>query len=218
MRRRKAGGVCLAILLCLACGCAAAESSYQSLCAQAGLENPDVIAWLEIPGASICEPVLRHPEDDAYYAKHSADGTEKVYGSLYVQATYNAGDFSDPVTLVYGSSATETAPFGMLQELYSGSFEQCRVLYLHTAEGTREYVVFAAIPYSSIHILHYYDFHNARRYNSFFDGVFSTRALAMHLDESNRPEPGTDQVLILSTGLRGDSLQRYLVMAKLVTQ
>jgi hypothetical protein len=30
--------------------------------------------------------------------------------------------------------------------------------------------------------------------------------------------PGKDQVLILSTGLRGDSLQRYLVMAKLVSQ
>ena len=36
----------------------------------------------------------------------------------------------------------------------------------------------------------------------------------MHLDENNRPEAGRDQVLILSTALRGDSLQRYLVMAR----
>ena len=36
----------------------------------------------------------------------------------------------------------------------------------------------------------------------------------MHLDEDNRPVFGQDRVVILSTGLRGDSLQRYLVMAK----
>lgn len=209
--------VCL-LLLFLAGGVAAAENTYQSLCEQRGLENPDVIAWLEIPGASLCEPILRHPDDDAYYAKHDADGDELTYGTLYVQAGYNAADFSDPVTLIYGSSTVESAPFGKLQELYSGSFDQCRTLYVHTPESTDEYVVFAAVPHSSIHILYYYDFRSERRYNTFFDGVFSTRALGMHLDEDNRPEPGNDQVLILSTGLRGDPMQRYLVMAKLVTQ
>lgn len=40
----------------------------------------------------------------------------------------------------------------------------------------------------------------------------------MHLDEDNRPVAGKDRVLILSTGLRGDPLQRYLVMAKLIVK
>ena len=152
------------------------------------------------------------------YAKHGADGTENAWGALYIQTRYNAADGSDPVILVYGSSAAEGAPFRKLQETFSGSFDSCKTLYLHMPDGTKEYAVFAALPYSSIHILHYYDFRNVRRYEAFFDGVFSTRVLGMHLDEANRPEPGKDQVLILSTGLRGDSLQRYLVMAKLVSQ
>lgn len=207
----------LAVLACLACNAAAAENDYHSLCAQTGYQSEEVIAWLEIPGADFLKPVMRHPTDDAYYASHLADGTEKAYGSVYVQAKYNAADFSDPVTLIYGSSATENAPFWMLQEIFSGSFDQCRRVLLHTPEGTREYIVFAAIPHSSIHILHYYDFSSSRRFDTFFDGVYSTRALGMHLDEDIRPVPGVDQVIILSTALRGDSLQRYLVMAKLVT-
>ena len=215
MRHKRWIAMLTCLMLSIACfGAAAEEQTYQTLCRQRGLQSESVIAWIEIPGAEITEPVMRHPEDDTYYARHSANGREAAYGALYVQAHYNAADFSDPVTMIYGSSAAEEAPFGMLQQLYSGSFDECRQLILHTPEGSREYIVFAAVPYSSIHILHYFNFRVARRYNNFFDGVFSTRALAMHLDEDNRPVFGRDRVVILSTGLRGDSLQRYLVMAK----
>lgn len=218
MRRRGILAVLLSLLFCLTVDCAAAQTALQLLCQQQNVKNPDVIAWLEIPGAEISEPVLCHPEDDGYYAKRSADGYSSAYGSLYIQAKYNAGDFSDPVTIIYGNSLSTSAPFGMLQELYSGSFSQCQNFYLHTQEATQEYAVFAAIPYSSVHILHYNNFLNERRYQKFFDDVFSTRALGMHLDEDNRPVAGKDRVLILSTGLRGDPLQRYLVMAKLIVK
>lgn len=218
MSLKKKLGFILGLILCLTCSIALADASYQELCQQQKLTNPDIIAWVEIPGASYCEPVMRHPTDDSYYAKNGADGEANLYGSLYVQAKYNAADFSDPVTLIYGSSALNSAPLGLLQELYSGRYDRCRTLYLHMPEETHEYEVFAAIPYASIHILHYYDFRDAGRYESFFNSVFSTRALGMHLDEDKKPEPEKDQVLILSTGLRGDTLQRYLVMAKRVTQ
>lgn len=214
MRSRIRWLLVLVTLLCLGCGCGSAESRYQALCSQNGLSSTDVIAWLEVPGASICEPVMRHAQDDTYYAKHAADGQENAFGALYVQAGYNASDFSDPVTIIYGSSVSEKAPFGKLQELYSGSFQQCTTVWLHMPEESCEYEVFAAVPHSSIHILYYYDFSSERRYNGFFDNVFSTRALGMHLDEDKRPVFGEDSVVILSTGLRGDSLQRYLVMAR----
>jgi len=214
MKYKKLAALLICLLLSIGYVGAALGETYQTLCEQRDVRSENAIAWLEIPGASICEPVMRHPEDDAYYARRNANGRDSQYGSLYVQAQYNAADFSDPVTMVYGNSTTEDAPFGMLQQMYSGSFEECRQLFLHTPDGSREYIVFAAVPYTSIHVLHYFDFRVARRFNSFFDGVFSTRALAMHLDEDSRPVFGQDRVLILSTGLRGDSLQRYLVMAK----
>lgn len=218
MRCTRVIALLLCTLLSLGSVAATAENAYQALCQQQGLQDAAVIAWIDIPGASICEPVMRHPNDDLYYSMHAPDGKESATGTLFVQAKYNAADFSDPVTLIYGSSASEEAPWGRLQELYSGSFDSCRLLYLHTPEETQEYLVFSALPYSSIHILHYYNFRIGRQYDSFFDSVFSTRALGMHLDEDNRPVSGKDQVIIFSTALRGDSLQRYLVMAKRIIQ
>jgi len=215
MKKYKVWCICLVAWLIGCVGWAAAEGGYDALCAENGVVQADTAAWIEIPGADFCRPIMRHSEDDAYYASHDASGAESAFGSLYIQTAYNAGDFSDPVTVVYGSSKQVGAPLRDLQETYSGRFDECRDIYLHLPSGTMEYRVFAAVPYSSVHILHYYDFSVERRYNTFFDGVYSTRLLGMHLDEETRPQYG-DNVLILSTGMRGDKMQRYLVLAKQV--
>ena len=207
--------ICMALTICLMTG-ACAQNSFADLSEAAGVSNPHLEAWIEIPGADYVQPVMRHPQDDSLYAGRDAHGREVQGGSLYVQPTYNASGFTDPVTIIYGSSAQETAPLGKLQETFSGSFDQCRTILLHQRDGTKEYRVFAAVPYSSVHILHYYDFTQERRFNSFFNAVFSTRALGMHLDEASRPLP-TDRVLILSASVRGDKTQRYLVLAKRIT-
>ena len=138
MRIKRIWVACLLVVLACTLGCVAAEETYQALCTKAGLKNPDVIGWLEIPGGDISMPILRHPEDDTYYGKHDAAGQPAEHGALYVQAQYNAADFSDPVTLVYGNSTAATSPLRWLQELYSGSFDQCRTLFIHLPDGTKE--------------------------------------------------------------------------------
>ena len=35
-------------------------------------ENPDIYAWITIPGV-VDEPVLQHPEDDSFYQSHDAE-------------------------------------------------------------------------------------------------------------------------------------------------
>lgn len=212
MKRYRVWCMCLLAWVIFAGG-ALADSRYVQLCAQSDINRSYASAWIEIPGAGICQPVMRNAQDDSYYATHDALGEESDLGAVYMQAAYNSADFSDPVTIVYGSSSAEGAPFRDLQEVFSGGFDRCRVLLLHLPDKTVQYEVFAAVPHSSVHILHYYDFTVERRYTGFFDGVFSTRQLGMHLAPEDRPEYG-EQVIILSTGLRGDRMQRYLVMAR----
>ena len=204
---------CVCLLAWLIGSAAVAESRFDALCRENPVTQAHVAAWIEIPGAAFLEPVMQHNEDDAFYASHNPSGAEYSYGSLYTQAAYNSFDFSDPVSVIYASSKQEGAPFRDLQETFSGKFDECREILLHLPSGTIQYEVFAAIPYSSVHILHYYNFSVERRYDTFFDGVYATRRLGMHLVEEDKPEFG-DGVLILSTGIRGDNMQRYLVMAK----
>lgn len=214
MKGYKAWCVCLLAWVIGCCGAALAESRFDALCSENAVNRAETTAWMEIPETHFCMPVMRSAQDDAFYANHDPSGAESQHGALYMQAAYNAADFSDPVTIIYGSSREKGDPFRDLQEMYSGRFGELKDIQLHLPDKTLNYEVFAAVPYSSIHILHYYDFTTARRFTGFFDSVFSLRQLGMHLDKENRPEAG-DSVLILSTGLRGDRMQRYLVMAKL---
>ena len=213
MKKFLVWSVCLLAWIVGVFGACAEDVRYDELCAGSEAQRENVTAWLEIPGAGICEPVMQHPEDDAFYSKHDPAGAESGAGAVYTQATYNAADFSDPVTVIYGTGSVEDAAFRDLQEIYSGRFDECRTILLHTPEGTAEYEVFAAVPYTALHILHYYDFSVERRFNSFIDGIYSMRVLGMHLVEEDRPESG-EKLLILSTGLRGDKMQRYLVLAR----
>ena len=64
--------------------------------------NPDIYAWVEIPGTTINYPVLQHPTKDEYYNDHGADGKYSPYGSIFSQASYNGRDFHEPVTVLYG--------------------------------------------------------------------------------------------------------------------
>lgn len=204
-----------ALLLAIFLQAAAAENAYDAYCREHGVDPANLSAVIEIPGANMLFPVMQHPTDNGFYAAHDAQGNESALGVPYTQVTYNAKDFSDPVTVVYGGSGKEKSPFRNLQEIYSGRFEDCRTIYLHLPDRTEEYTVFAAVPYSSIHILHYYNFRSAQRYTAFFDSVYQTRKLGMHLDKVLKPVAG-ETVLILSTSHRGDSDQRYLVMAKVI--
>ncbi len=209
--------ICLLIaavlLLTAAGGLAQSGVDFGSLCAEAGLSE-GVCAWLEIPGAGFRMPVMQHPEDGAFYLTHDAQGAESKSGALYTEAAYNAADFTDTATVIYGRRVNDGTMFGSLQEWYSGSFEEHQEILLHLPDGTKRFTAFAAVPYSSIHIMHYYDFSYDRIYSGFVEDICSTRLPGVQLDEGAYPQPG-EQMIILSTSLRGDASQRYLVIAKL---
>jgi len=214
MRWKTACILLIALLLAIGIASAETESIYDRLNAGASLNaSSDVCAWLEIPGTGFVQPVMQHASDVSFYLDHDAGGNENPSGALYTEFTYSAADFSDPVTVIYGKRRSDGSMFGSLQEWFSGSFDKLPVIRLHMPEGTREYQVFAAVPYSGIHLLYYNDFRYPQVYNSFFDSVYSTRRLGVQLADDLRPVPG-EAVIILSTGLRGDTSQRYLVMAK----
>lgn len=214
MKIRKFCAVCMLIALLVGSACAE-EKSFAGFCSEIKLESADTQAWLEIPGTNISHPVMQHAHDDAYYLDHDPHGNQQNYGALYTESRYNAFDFSDPVTVIYGHRMNNGSMFGTLQKYYSGGFNEYRTINLYMPDGTkREYTVFAAILAADTHILNYHNFTSMRVFNRYFDEVYATRKLGIMLDHQLRPEP-EDQVIILSTCIKGDASQRYLVMAKL---
>ncbi len=178
--------------------------------------NPEIIGWLEIADTYIDYPVLQSPDNDKKYLNRAYDGSWYVGGALYTEASYNGTDFNDTVTVIYGHTMPWSILFGSLQDNYSdkSAFNRNDTLTLYLPGETREYTVFAAVPYSNMHILHTIDFTNRYYFNMFFKQIGKIREIGANFDREVFPQWG-DRVLILSVCLNEDTTRRYLVMAVL---
>jgi len=180
-------------------------------------ENEHIYAWIDIPEAETSYPILQHTEDDSFYLDHGLDKKYRQAGSIFTEKKYNSKDFNDPVTIIYGHRMKSGDMFGNIQGFYSNpeNFEKHNMITVYTPEKEFKYKVFAATKYDDRHILGNYNFNNGRMFQVFFKSILSIRDLSANIDKNVELEIG-DKVLILSTCLKGDFSQRYLVFAKLM--
>ena len=67
--------------------------------------NPDVVAWVYVPGTVINYPVAHKEGDSEYYLHHNFSLGEGKFGAEYgsiMLSGENKGDFSDEVNILYG--------------------------------------------------------------------------------------------------------------------
>jgi len=175
--------------------------------------NPHIYAWIKVPGTSIDYPIVQHPTNDAFYLDHDSDGNFHPNGAIFTERAYNTTDFTDPVTVLYGHDMMSGAMFGELQSLYWDTeflLENDEIV-IYLPDREMHFEIFAALPFSRMHLLYYYHTEKESGFNLLFDDVYSTRKLSAVLLEDRRPTFG-DQVVVLSTCMSGDNRYRYLVM------
>lgn len=177
--------------------------------------NPDIYAWIQIPGTELSYPILQREGDDSYYLRRDSAGKKDQRGCIFTESEFNGRDFTDPVTLVYGHYMKNGTMFGSLQPTYSAveGIAEYGEIVIYLPDREVHYLVFAGVPYSNRHILYYHDFSDPKIYQAFLDAVHSVRAFNANVDYTVKVEP-RDRLLILSTCLRGDNQKRYLVLAK----
>lgn len=178
-------------------------------------ENPDIYAWIQIPGTEINYPILQRFGDNDYYLRRDVEGNYSQAGTLFTQFQYNVTDFSDPVTVVYGHDMDDGSMFGSLQHYCSSlSLDDSPVFYIYQPGRRLTYQIFAAIPYDNSHILYYHNFHDEAVFEDFFADIYGIRSLYANVAPEDGPSP-EDKVVILSTCLEGDNTKRFLVMGVL---
>lgn len=199
---------------------AAAEEEYTSPVDFAALQavNPDICAWLDIPGTAISYPILQRAGDDAFYLDHGENSQPSAAGALFIEGC-NAPDFTDPAIAVYGHHMRSGAYFGNLQDAFETAegFAALRELRVYLPDKQLRFAVFAAVPYNSTHLLKAYQFGNPYEYYDFIDRICAVRGFSAQVDGQLVPEFG-DRLLILSTCLKGDNTRRYLVIGKAVEE
>lgn len=177
-------------------------------------QNPDMIAWIEISDTEISYPIAFRDGDNSFYLNHNINGDSAVEGALFLE-DYNDVDFSDPVTIIYGHNMKSGTMFGSLRKLYADPkwFEEHPEIQIYLPDRTITYETFAALPYSSMHILYYYDFSESSQFHDFIESIYGTRNLEANFRNMDFMDQD-ERILILSTCIGGDENKRYLVLAR----
>lgn len=179
-------------------------------------ENADIYAWIYVPDTDVDYPVLRHPADNSYYLDHNIDGTEGYPGCIYTE-DYNAKDFSDIHTVLYGHNLKDGTMFTSLHNFENPDlFEKDHYIFIYTEESVFVYQIFAAYEYSKIHLLDNFDYTNAYSYGNFLESVYETGDKAANI-RRDVPVTTDDRLITLSTCTEDHNAElRYLVTGVLL--
>lgn len=181
-------------------------------------ENKDIYGWIVIPGTAIDYPVLQHPEEMDYYLEHNMDGSKGRPGCIYTQRM-NSKDWSDRNTVLYGHNMRVGTMFAGLHDFEdSGFFEENRYVHIYSEDGrVLVYEIFAAYAFNDAHILMTYDFFTDEGYQQYLDVVRESAEENGHFRQETEVS-AEDNIITLSTCVRGNSSQRYLVQGVLVAE
>lgn len=100
--------------------------------------NPDIVAWIRIPGTGIDLPVALPPDDDpAFYLTHDAYKRWNPCGCPYVDASCEGGIDARNV-VIYGHNMGDDSMFGSLVSYLDPAWaQQHPVIELVAPEGAR---------------------------------------------------------------------------------
>lgn len=155
--------------------------------------NPDVIAWIRIPGTKIDYPVLQGQDND-FYLDHNWKGEGQIAGSVFLEYT-NEPDLTDYNSILYGHNMANGTIFHDLHKLnypaYRGTIPY---VYVATDGGVLRYEIFSTYDAALDSAAYELSF---RDYEGRAD--FLTHALENSLFDLGVEPELTDQILTLST-------------------
>ncbi len=182
-------------------------------------ENPDIYAWITIPGTNVDYPILQSTLDDNYYLRRDETGNYAEYGALFTQSC-NALDFSDPVTVVYGHCAADDAYFATLHYFENEEFfDAYQTIYVYTATHCYTYQVIAAYQYDDRHIMNSYDFSRESVRLSYFQSILNPESVLSNVREGASLDANSKILQLstcMSTYIVADT--RYIVTGVLVSE
>lgn len=178
-------------------------------------ENPDIFAWLHIPGTEIDCPVLQSSEADDYYESHDAYGRENQNGAVYTELA-NLKNMCDFNTVLHGKMTEE----GDFQELHRFSdpefFDSHEQIYIYLEGNLLTYEVFAAYEREDTSLIRTYDFTYATGCQQFLDDLYGTRSMGKLIREGWEGISPYHFLITLTTQSGDDSDRQFVIVAVLV--
>ncbi|MBT1165559.1 class B sortase [Bifidobacterium simiarum] len=179
--------------------------------------NPEIYAWLYVPGTGINLPVLQHTgKDDVYYLTHDQWGDPSYLGSVFSEMQ-NSQSFTDPVTVLYGHDVASV--FKNLHRFEDADFfNQYDKIYIYTpANHVLTYRIVSAYRTDNRHILNTHDFSKQSVRHEYFNQVMTPTDSPAQVRQDVQLADG-DRILQLSTCMLNEyhGSHRYIVTGQLI--
>ncbi|MDE5716331.1 MAG: class B sortase [Lachnospiraceae bacterium] len=179
-------------------------------------KNPDIFAWIRIPGSSVDCPVLQSGQSDTFYESHNADGEEDGAGAVYIELA-NLTSMCDFNTVLHGKAGTdENGPFADLYRFADPDFfADHEYVYLYLDGNTLVYEVFATYERENTSLIRTYDFTYLSGCRQFLDDLYGTRDMGMNLREGWENVNEYNYIITL-TAQEEDEERQFVVIAVLI--
>lgn len=179
-------------------------------------ENPDIFAWILIPGTDIDYPVLQYEgEDQSYYLERNMYREKDRDGSIYIEI-YNDKNMTDPNTLIYGHNWSTGGMFHSLENYMKQEFfDEHPVIYLYMPDRILTYEIFTSHEFDDRHLLYAYNFKDEDVFADYLETILHPRDMNAKVRESAEVTTA-DKIITLSTCVFGKKESRQLVQAVLV--
>lgn len=178
-------------------------------------QNPDIRAWIIIPGTDINYPICQTDNND-YYLNHNFNKKQSGFGTLFFDFQ-NDVNTSQNIT-VYGHSVKNSQMFTNIKKYATiDYYKQHPIVQLITPEGLVEYKVFAAmvmnaVPEDDNGYLYSFMQTDFSRQREFID--WTNEALQRSIIHTPVDILPSDRVITLSTCGYEFKNQRFVVMAR----
>jgi len=178
-------------------------------------QNPDIYAWLNVPGTPIDYPIVQSQTEEGFYLTHDADKEENIYGAIYTEKI-NKKDFTNWMTVVYGHNMRDGSMFGSLKKFADPGFfkEHDKIIIYLPSDEVLTYQIAAAYEYPADHLISTFDLQTEEKADAYFQKV---RGFVEQYEGNYREKVQLKAPAItLSTCTAGDSSFRYLVQGVLI--
>ena len=146
-------------------------------------ENPDIFAWLYVPGTDIDYPVLQSPVSDDYYKSHGQNGQEDESGALYTEMP-NMMNMCDFNTIIHGKDNEDGDLFAGLHKFEDPDFfEKNEEFYIYLPDNVLTYEVFAAYYDDGSDILRRFDYTTYAGCEAHLEQIYAAREMGKQLRE-----------------------------------
>lgn len=179
-------------------------------------ENPDIFAWLYVPGTDIDYPVLQSPVSDDYYKSHGQNGQEDESGALYTEMP-NMMNMCDFNTIIHGKDSKESDLFASLHRFEEPEFfQENEKFYLYLPDNVLTYEVFAAYYDEGSDILRRFDYTTYAGCEAYLRQVYGSREMGKQQREGWDDLTPYHFIVTLNGEVRGGENKQYVVLGALV--